>query len=87
MPAHSNAALAAYPELTCPIVKSYIGVIPGLGGGNSGVIYCAGKDSAFTFLQNVLDEVMALFLPAISIWEVMKRKKDIGKSARFVRHG
>ena len=55
MPAHSNAALAAYPELTCPIVKSYIGVIPGLGGGNSGVIYCAGKDSAFTFLQNVLD--------------------------------
>lgn len=61
MPAHSNAALAAYPELTCPIVKSYIGVIPGLGGGNSGVIYCAGKDSAFTFLQNVLDEVMALF--------------------------
>lgn len=43
MPAHSNAALAAYPELTCPIVKSYIGVIPGLGGGNSGVIYCAGK--------------------------------------------
>ena len=61
MPAHSNAALAAYPELTCPIVKSYIGVIPGLGGGNSGVIYCAGKDSVFTFLQNVLDEVMALF--------------------------
>ena len=61
MPAHSNAALAAYPELTCPIVKSYIGVILGLGGGNSGVIYCAGKDSAFTFLQNVLDEVMALF--------------------------
>lgn len=61
MPAHSNAALAAYPELTCPVVKNYIGVIPGLGGGNSGVVYCAGKDSVFTFLQDVLDEVMALF--------------------------
>lgn len=61
MPAHSNAALAAYPEFTCPVVKDYIGVIPGLGGGNSGVIYCAGKDSVFTFLQDVMDEVMALF--------------------------
>lgn len=61
MPAHSNAALAAYPQLACPVVNSYIGVIPGLGGGNSGVIYCAGNDSAFTFLQDVLDEVMAIF--------------------------
>ena len=32
-----------------------------MGGSNSGVIYCAGKDSAFTFLQDVLDEVMAIF--------------------------
>ena len=61
MPAHSNAALAAYPQLACPVVNSYIGVIPGLGGGSSGVIYCAGNDSAFTFLQDVLDEVMAIF--------------------------
>lgn len=61
MPAHSNAALSAYPEFACPVVRSYIGVIPGLGGGNSGVVYCAGKDSVFTFLQDVLDEVMALF--------------------------
>ena len=61
MPAHSNAALAAYPQLACPVVDSYIGVIPGLGGSNSGVIYCAGNDSAFTFLQDVLDEVMAIF--------------------------
>ena len=30
MPAHSNAALAAYPQLACPVVDSYIGVIPGL---------------------------------------------------------
>ena len=61
MPAHSNAALAAYPQLACPVVDTYIGVIPGLGGSNSGVIYCAGKDTVFTFLQDVLDEVMAIF--------------------------
>ena len=61
IPAHSNAALAAYPELACPVVKSHIGVIPGMGGGNSGVIYCAGNDRSFTFLQDVMDEIMALF--------------------------
>ncbi len=61
MPAHSNAALAAYPELACPVVKEYIGVLPGLGGRNAEIIYCAGNDRVFTFLQNVMDEVMELF--------------------------
>lgn len=61
MPAHSNAALAAYPQLACPVVKEYIGVLPGLGGQNSEVIFCAGNDSVFTFLKNVMDEVMELF--------------------------
>lgn len=32
MPAHSNAALAAYPMLACPVVDKFIGVLPGLGG-------------------------------------------------------
>lgn len=61
MPAHSNSALAAYPQLACPVVKDYIGVLPGLGGRNAEIIYCAGNDSVFTFLQNVMDEVMELF--------------------------
>lgn len=61
MPAHSNAALAAYPLLACPVVNKYIGVLPGLGGENADVIYCAGNDSVFTFLQDVLDEVLELF--------------------------
>ena len=30
MPAHSNAALAAYPEYACPVVKKFIGVLPHL---------------------------------------------------------
>ena len=61
VPAHSNSALAAYPHFACPVVKEYIGVLPGLGGRNSEIIYCAGNDSVYTFLQDVMDEIMALF--------------------------
>lgn len=61
MPAHSNAALAAYPLLACPVVDKFIGVLPGMGGTHADVIFCAGNDSVFTFLQDVLDEVLELF--------------------------
>jgi hexosaminidase len=57
MPGHSLAALAAYPELSCtggPFeVATQFGIYPD--------IYCAGKEEAFAFLQNVLDEVLELF--------------------------
>lgn len=61
MPAHSNAALAAYPELACPVVDKYIGVLPGLGGDHADIIYCAGNEQTFHFLEGVIDEVAALF--------------------------
>ena len=61
MPAHSNAALAAYPLLACPSVDKFIGVLPGLGGNHADIVYCAGNDEVFTFIQQVLDEVMELF--------------------------
>lgn len=61
MPAHSNAALASYPLLACPIVDKYIGVLPGMGGSSGDIIFCARNDSVFTFLEGVLDEVMELF--------------------------
>lgn len=61
MPAHANAALAAYPELACPVVDKFIGVLPGLGGDHADIIYCAGNDSVFVFLQNVIDEVIDIF--------------------------
>lgn len=61
IPAHSNAALAAYPHLACPVVKDPINVIPGGGGDASKIVYCAGNDSTFTFLQNIIDEVAELF--------------------------
>lgn len=61
MPAHSNAALAAYPHLACPTVDKFIGVLPGLGGANADIIYCAGNEEVFSFLQGIIDEVVELF--------------------------
>ena len=61
VPAHSNAALAAYPEFACPVVDKFIGVLPGLGGRNADIIYCAGNEKVFSFLQNVFDEIMDIF--------------------------
>lgn len=56
MPGHAQAALAAYPELSCngePIkVATKWGVFE--------EIFCT-KDETFNFLEDVLDEVMALF--------------------------
>lgn len=61
IPAHSNAALAAYPHLACPTVDKFIGVLPGLGGANADIIYCAGNEEVFSFLQGIIDEVAELF--------------------------
>ena len=61
MPAHANAALASYPQMACPVVEEYIGVLPGLGGKNAEIIFCAGNDSVFTFIQDIIDEVLPLF--------------------------
>lgn len=62
MPAHSVAAIASYPEMTCPVIGNrFIGVLPGIGGKDASIIYCAGNDKVFTFLQNILDEVMNVF--------------------------
>jgi hexosaminidase len=52
MPAHSDAALRAYPELKC------LGADGSTGRGNG--IYCPTEET-FTFLENVLTEVMELF--------------------------
>ena len=57
MPGHSNAALAAYPELGCtggPYKVQTKWCI-------SKEVYCAGKEQTFRFLEDVLDEVSDLF--------------------------
>ncbi len=57
MPGHSMAALAAYPEFSCRMKP--INVTPEWGVHKD--VFCAGNDGTFTFLQDVLDEVLALF--------------------------
>ena len=61
MPGHSNAALAAYPMLACPVVDKYIGAVPGLGGDHTHLTYCAGNEKVFEFLHHIIDEVVELF--------------------------
>ncbi len=60
MPGHSQVVMAAFPELSCNPTVHF---------GSEGNFkiyqlegnYCAGNDAAFTFLQDVLTEVMAIF--------------------------
>ena len=57
MPGHSVAALASYPELSC--TKQQLPVPTTWGVFKD--IDCVGDKGTFTFLHNVLDEVIALF--------------------------
>ena len=57
MPGHASAALAAYPEFSCGlgktyVVRDYFDVFD--------EVYCP-KENTFTFLEDVLTEVMQLF--------------------------
>jgi len=74
MPGHASAAIAAYPWLSCfPNEETLIPSHPSEGAKQKhgkkvqetfGVfddIFCAGNDSTFSFLQDVLDEVLPLF--------------------------
>lgn len=56
MPGHSLAALAAYPELSCTGGPFQVGKAWGV----YDDVYCP-KEATFTFLENVLTEVCALF--------------------------
>ncbi len=74
MPGHSSAAIAAYPFLSCfPEKETVIPTNPSQASkkvngkkvqetwGVFEDVYCAGNDSTFTFLEDVLTEVLALF--------------------------
>lgn len=80
MPGHSQAALAAYPQFSCENIPQKVAT----SASDFSKLYsnyCPSNDSTFTFLQDVLDEVMDIFpSPYIHIGgdEVDKRdwKKD-----------
>ena len=58
MPAHVTSAVASYPYLSChenPVAVPSGGVWPITD------IYCAGKETSFEFLEDVLEEVIAIF--------------------------
>lgn len=75
MPGHSSAAIAAYPELSCFPNEPTIQYYPKQGkwsGDSTGKkveqtwgifddVFCAGRESTFGFIENVLDEVLKLF--------------------------
>jgi len=75
MPGHSSAAIAAYPFLSCfpeeptKIPANMISKASALSKGKLvqetwGVhedVFCAGKEETFKFLQDVVDEIVALF--------------------------
>ncbi len=62
LPAHAAAAIASYPELTCPVDSGkFIGVFPGIGGKDANIIMCGGNDKVIEFYNNVFDEVIDIF--------------------------
>ncbi|WP_207493835.1 glycoside hydrolase family 20 protein [Aridibaculum aurantiacum] len=73
MPGHASAAIAAYPHLSCfpnepttpPFQTAWNGSFKGKqvpqAWGIFPDVFCAGKESTFSFLQDVVDEVMVLF--------------------------
>lgn len=60
MPAHSMAAMEAYPELSCT-GKPFVAPKVVNAATEFTDPFCAGSDAVFTFLEGVLTEVMALF--------------------------
>ncbi len=57
MPGHSIAALAAYPHLSCTGGPFKVRQVWGI----EDNIYCAGNEEVFSFLEDVLTEVLDLF--------------------------
>ena len=88
MPGHAKAALAAYPEFSCSGGPLQVGTrfAPFRD------VFCPGKESTFVFLEQVLDEVLALFpSPVVHIGgdEVLKArwKKCPDCQKRFAQEG
>lgn len=57
LPGHEMAAIAAYPNLSCKGEQGTPRVIWGV----EDIVMCPGKEDMFTFLQDVIDEMMPLF--------------------------
>lgn len=64
MPAHMGAAIASYPWLSCGNVHMQVPIIHGGTPETNGVgdiIACAGKETTYQFIYDVIDELATLF--------------------------
>lgn len=57
LPGHAMAAIASYPHLSCTGEQIEVATSWGV----FDDVYCAGNDSVFAFLEDVMDEVIELF--------------------------
>ena len=57
IPGHELAAIAAYPELSCKGEA----ITPRVIWGVEDIVMCPGKEEVFKFLEDVIDELVALF--------------------------
>lgn len=57
LPGHAMAALTAYPNLGCTGGPYQVRTVWGI----EDEVFCAGKDETFTFLEDVINEVVPLF--------------------------
>jgi hexosaminidase len=57
MPGHGQAALAAYPEISCTGGPFKVSTFWGI----REEVYCAGNEKTYEFMENVLGEVLELF--------------------------
>lgn len=87
MPAHSNAALAAYPLLACPVVNKYIGVLPGLGERMPMSSTVPETTVCSLSCKMCWTKFSNFSLQSISTWVEMRLGRRIGKHARCVRRG
>ena len=81
MPGHSVAALAAYPELSCTGGPHQVATKWGI----FEDVYCAGNEQTFTFLEDVLREVMGLFPSSSSTSAATRCPRRGGRRARSAR--
>lgn len=61
VPGHSSAAIHAYPELSCSQMKMPIYPFFQQDANMRNDVFCAGNEGAYSFFEDVLNEVTALF--------------------------
>lgn len=81
LPGHMLGALSAYPELGCTGGPYEVWTRWGV----ADDVLCAGNDSTYQLIDDVLTEITEVFPPNISILVVTKAPKYVGRNAPNAR--